>query len=519
MLQHESLHRHFPDLTPVTTWALHRRPSQAALLVAEGTAGLAAFAITAAGGPVWSSGTAAAAVVAGMLWRISGFGIAERMVGRGRRALERDRQIDWPPVTCPYPGGGTIGVTARGGRIVAALRITPSAPAVRILSGGPGCPDDDALSLEQLAGALNSPDTPADRIHVVVRGTRVALPPDWPVGARYRALLGPVSDWAAQEIVVLVEIATERCAGAIARHGGGRWAAARVGALAARRVSDILAGTGIHALPVSAESLAAEADRSFCSGTADLAAAALADGVLAPVLACHDGPATLLLTLRPACPTVSERGHVAACAAVTPSFNRSGSPQRDSPTRAPGISRDARVGLRPGWVAGHRSALSRVRLHTAGCGQIIGADDAGRPVTVRLHGPGVRSVAAAVGDHTAHDLVERAIATGASLLLVTGRPALWAPLVELTGAPDLLWIAGWRYPPTSAFSALGPSDYSVVVLDGPASGPCAPTVWRISPSAADPAADVTLFEQPSGLLTVRTGRSAAIVQQVTTPSL
>jgi hypothetical protein len=132
----------------------------------------------------------------------------------------------------------------------------------------------------------------------------------------------------------------------------------------------------------------------------------------------------------------------------------------------------------------------------------------------------VRTVWAAVADDPARQLVERAVATGARVLIVTGRPAVWQPLVSWVGSPRHLWISGWRYPQRDA--GIQPSDYTVTILDGTASGvpPSADgpagTVWRIERAGVSPVteAEVVLSQPMPGMLTVRTAGEAATLRLV-----
>ncbi|MFC7753906.1 hypothetical protein [Tsukamurella soli] len=223
--------------------------------------------------------------------------------------------------------------------------------------------------------------------------------------------------------------------------------------------------------------------------------------------------------MRPAAPLTGSgvADAVAVCAAVTAPAAHFPDGARHARSVPPTPAPDARLGVRPGWVTGDGAGLAGIGLPASGCGQVLGCDRAGRAVAARLHGPGVRTVGAAVDDGVALTLVERAVATGASVLLFTARPGVWAPLVRAADTPAALWVAGWRYPPQPSLSALRPTDYCLVVLDGVDSGPAAPTVWRLAPAGAPVTGDVTVAADHPGVLTVRAAGSVAAVRPVPTP--
>ncbi|AMY19630.1 MULTISPECIES: type VII secretion protein EccE [Nocardiaceae] len=107
-----------------------------------------------------------------------------------------------------------------------------------------------------------------------------------------------------------------------------------------------------------------------------------------------------------------------------------GTPRARVPARGVGPAHGRRPArLRPL----HPDALDTVTVPVAGCGQLIGVQDDGRGVTVRLWGPGVRRVAVAVDTFVLFQLVWRAVATGASVVVLTDRPAVWRSVIAAAG--------------------------------------------------------------------------------------
>ncbi|BDH58933.1 type VII secretion protein EccE [Tsukamurella sp. PLM1] len=467
-------------------WHRAAWPATGAVLLAEAAAGAAALGIAGAGGPHWAAGAAALAVGGGALTRIRGASGAERAADRLALRTAAATRIE----AAPYPGGGEIAVRRGPGGLTAMVRLTPSAPQLVALLRR----EDPAVPLELLAGLLRHADTPVAALEVLLRGGRVPGIPAAP-RIRYQQLLGPLARWSAAEVLVAVTVDPEACAAACARRGSGPAGQARVAALAARRTVDLLQAEDIPAAPVRPAD-AALLDTAPPPGSVAVDADALARGELDQVLGPGTGTGRAGLVLR------ADGAHGIRLGAW-----------RSGPAGAPRCRGEQDV-------TGDAGALAALHVPRSGYGQILGADAAGGPVGTRLHGPGVRTVWAAVADDPARQLVERAVATGARVLLITGRPATWEPLASWVGSPQCLWISGWRYP--DALAGLGPGDYTVIVLDGTSSGlsPGAVepsgTVWRIEAPGTSPVseADVVLSQPLPGMLTVRTDGAAATLRLV-----
>lgn len=469
-------------LTAPGRWHRAAWPGAGAVLLAEAAAAAAGLGTAALDGPHWAAAAAALTVGAGTLVRFRGTAGAEYAADRLRLRASGHGSVE----AAPFPGGGEIGVRRADRLLTVAVRLTPSSPHLVAMLRR----EDPALPLAPLSELLRHSDTPASRIDVLLAGGRVPGDPPAP-RARYQQLLGPVHRWSTAEVLIAVTIDPKDCAAARARRGGGPSGELRVAALAAHRVIDVLRTRGIAASPLGpAEAAAAEltvpADAVPCEPEA------LASGDLGALFG-GDATGRAGLGIR--------LGDDGILLGAWRSVDDSPSPRRGDHE-----------------ASGPASALAALHLPLDGCGQILGSDATGGPVAVRLHGRGVRSVWAAVADDPARQLVERAVATGARVLIITGRPALWQPLVNWVGSPQHLWISGWQYPG----QAVSPSDYTVTVLDGTAAG-LAPgsvepggTVWRIEEAGISPVteADVVLSQPLPGMLTVRTDGAAATLRLV-----
>ncbi|MGC5025050.1 type VII secretion protein EccE [Tsukamurella sp. DT100] len=467
-------------------WHRAAWPSSGSVLLAEAAAAAAGLGTAALGGPHWAAATAALTVGAGALVRVRGTSGAEYAADRLRVRATAGALVE----AAPYPGGGEIGVRRAERRLTAFVRLAPPAPQLVPMLRR----EDPAIPLRLLADLLRHADTPLARIDLLLAGGRVPGEPPAP-RMRYQQLLGPLHRWAGSDVLVAVTIDPGDCSAACARRGGGPSGELRVAALAAQRTVDVLRAQGITAVPLRPAE-AAGVDPEAPAGSVPCDPEALAQGDLGPLFSV-DAPGRAAISVR---------------------AGRSGGVRVGAWRSADGATEAGRRGDHE--ATGPQDALGAVHVPLGGCGQILGSDATGGPVAARLHGRGVRTVWAAVADDPARQLVERAVATGARVLIVTGRPAMWQPLVNWVGSPRHLWISGWRYP--QQLAELGPADYTVTVLDGTAAGltPGAVepsgTVWRIEQAGISPVteADVVLSQPLPGMLTVRTDGGAATLRLV-----
>ncbi|WP_241386071.1 type VII secretion protein EccE [Rhodococcus sp. CH91] len=344
------------------------------------------------------------------------------------------------------------------------------------------------LPLAAIAACLHRHDAVLDGIDVVMHGCR--LRDSTPAGQAYAQLVGPLPAAAERTVRLVLRLDATSCADAAARRGGGSEGVARTIVAAARRVLRVLADEGHPArlltageveqagLRVSQGVPTAEWGRarrhvvlSTGFGTGGSFDPRAVDRHRTTAVWSHPtSSSTLVIRLRPGDHGTVRVGALARFVTRSPEapavaglLQAHGRHHESLAAALPlGVPRlEGLVPLRE-WCAGELDALA---LPTGGCGQLVGSDGAGRAVTARLTGPGIRTVYLAGELYLAQQVVFRSVAVGARVLLHTDRPASWRSLVESAAGPDRLRIAG---------EYAGDHDFDTVVYDGVRPVPSAP---------------------------------------------
>jgi hypothetical protein len=99
-----------------------------------------------------------------------------------------------------------------------------------------------------------------------------------------------------------------------------------------------------------------------------------------------------------------------------------------------------------------------LHLPPAGCGQLIGSDREGQGIAARIVGPGIGTVYLAGELYVGQQVVMRALAIGARILVRTARPQAWHHLVSTIANPQRLAIA--REPTQTN------AGYNATIVDG-----------------------------------------------------
>jgi hypothetical protein len=172
------------------------------------------------------------------------------------------------------------------------------------------------------------------------------------------------------------------------------------------------------------------------------------------------------------------------------------------------------------WAYGGRTSdLRELAVPASGCGQVVGADEAGRAVALPLFGPQVSRVEICGTLHLAQQAVLRSLALGARVLVHSRRPALWRDMVEQVGRHDLLRVAEFN---RGAIQASADRDYSVEMFDGvvESSVRAGVTSMVVFPpgTAVTPNADVALelISLENSIVNVSTRAGSAVVTMVAT---
>ncbi|WP_245650371.1 type VII secretion protein EccE [Nocardia harenae] len=513
-------------------------------------------------------GAVAAGVVAGLILLVP---VRERtLVARIAGALgrRRDRKLpaNWAssgePFDVPVSEGGGYGMRWDGEALVTMLRIDPPPDSLTLLR--PGALDtDQLLPLAEVARCLDQFDLELAGIDLISTGARTA---GTGVAAQlYERILGPLPAIAHRTVWLVLRLNPLLNADAVEKRGGGSTGSLRAAIIATRRVANRLAALDIATSVLSAAELTAalrrlthgteldevvETPKGLRSGDRHLAlyrveAEAVQPEGLAAIWALPSLSTTVTLRLRPGAHKPETRpdliGTVLLEALVRiDTATEPEEPPLPSLRPLPGRQLRALTTSIPLGDAGRTdpadayrgtlTALTGIAVPTAGCGQLIGADERGRGIAVPLIGEGTRHVEVVGNLDLAQQVVLRAIALGAHGVVHTSRPERWQTMVTALDTPGILTIApraaGASYHPSSPPprpAAPYPST-TVLVFDGvpPTTHAGGATIVHVrdegEPAPLD--ADITLIQDPAApnRITVRTGTAETTVSMVTTPA-
>lgn len=427
---------------------------------------------------------AAAAAVVTVALAVAGIP-AVRRAGIRFALLLRNR-FQHSPMTAPTveiaTPDGPIGTRWNGSTVAAVIAVDASGPSIEAV--GPRRHGDRygtaqrPLPLDLIADALCQPDIRLASIDVISHARR--LHPASPLAEVYHRIVGPLPVAAHRGTYLLLRLDPLDNPAAVARHGGDTDAARRVVALAGRRVAQRLREAGHRARPLSASDVdGAEFDLLDGQSASELSEhlGSLSSGarrtitysvspeaipeVLATCCAASADTTSLILTLAP----TGGQG-------ITISGLLRHIATADTPPAPPGVhrlfgrQRRALAAALPGGpdladlTPGRTVTPSDLRvlsLPPGGSGQLLGADPTGAAVFAPVFGPAVTTISAIVDISLVRQIVLRAIAIGARVVVHTDRPARWLPLAASIGDSRWLRITGPE-------PARGPVD--LVVQDG-----------------------------------------------------
>ncbi len=437
-----------------------------------------------------------------------------------------------------------------GDRLITMLRIDAQPRTVTRLSPS-GLLGDDMLPLAEIARCLDQFDIRLAAIDVISTGSRSAG--TGAVARAYESILGPLPAVAHRTVWVVLRLDPLANAAAVDRRGGGAEGTLRSAVVATRRVANRLAARGLSAVALSAtemnqavaqltlgaapEEFAETTDslthNGFHHTTYRMTPEALGSRGVAEVWSTPTVTSTITVRLQ----RVPDAGTAAAGAIAVTATARFAT--RDTPCRVrsagliplPGKQRRALLFSLPlgtGVAAlpldsylGPRDALAQVPMPIAGCGQLIGADSSGQGVALPLVSRHVRRVEVIGSPLVAKQVILRAIALGASVVVHTNRHDAWRPMVGYVDMPQALTLATWSAGSQQA------SSYrfaTLVVFDGivPSGHHSDATVMVLrqhGPVADGFEPDITLIEDQgtANLVTVRTESGETSVYMVATP--
>lgn len=371
------------------------------------------------------------------------------------------------------PNGDVFGVHWRGDRVSCVLELEPPGGAATEL-GLSRASVKSTLDLTTIARCLTQHDISVTAVDIVSHGSRTSS--GSPATDVYERLIGPLPAVAVRTVWVTVTVDLRDNRAAVDARGGGRSGASRTVGIATERISRALGADGVFSRLLTSNEIRSAAAH-LCRGvpfdslTESWKAAPLPgvidtafgfdfrridDEVLADLwsVAALSTTTAVHLTHHP---TAGHVGLSGSCNFVTRTTRPS--PPLTRAISMNGRQRQALLTSLPLAITapGHADPVRRIgfddaralSIPTAGCGQLLGSNSSGHGVAVRVFGTGIGSVMVTGELYLAQQLIFRAVAIGARILIRSDRPHAWGPLVDSLAAPDRLCIDGGPHRPSS----------------------------------------------------------------------
>lgn len=528
------------------------------------------------GAPVYAAVAGGVCIVVAGLTRVRGRALARFLTDPITFRWQTFRRNSSPTLNAafdvPLPEGGSHGLRWHDDCLVAMLRIDSAPRPMTLLSPGTlRGPDRDGaedaawvVPLPEIARCLAQFDIDLASIDVISTGSRTFGADT--VARLYDQVLGPLPAIAHRTVWIVLHFDPSTNPRAVRSRGGGPAGALRAASMAAKRVANRLAAKGFSISALSAAEMDAaveqltngatietlvESPRSvehngihFTSYQVDPELIGSAD--FTRVWATPSLATTLTVRLRPATargagaarphrsadPAQQDRIAVSVLARFDTARELTEAPMPGLQP-LPGKQYQAFLDSLPigaprlelGAGCGKADELAAVALPTAGCGQLIGADESGHGVAVPLVGYQMRRVEIIGGLQLAQQVILRAIALGAKVVVHTDRHEAWRTMVTNIDAPQTLSIAAaWS---AAVQQARSPRGVNVIVFDGKTAGANTANTTTIvlrtadsaQPDAARVPADVTLTQRDgtTNLVDVQTTAGKITVRMVATP--
>ncbi|MBF6297610.1 type VII secretion protein EccE [Nocardia amamiensis] len=381
--------------------------------------------------------------------------------------------------TIDYRGtdGRSLGLFWDGSRVVTVVEVLPP-PGGLTRIGRTTVHASHLLPLPELAKCLNQHDILLSGIDIISHGHRSRS--GTPAGPIYESLLGPLPATAHRTVWLAISFDAVACPEATARRGGGAEGASRAVTIATQRIMRTLEDADCSARILTAPEIRkavlqitgdydprtlehrwryAEIGNNVNVGSG-VDPKRLSSDLLAQLWVPPSRGTTVAVRLRPG--SSAESVSVGAAWRLT---------ARELPERAelPGMvsmngrHRDGLLAHLPIAVPGLDDTVPMIEypidvldvlhLPSSGCGQLIGSDDEGNGVAVRIVGAGISTVYVAGELYLAQQLVFRALAVGERILIRTDRAQAWENLVTTIGNPERLTIAVETHQSDAGFTA------------------------------------------------------------------
>lgn len=373
--------------------------------------------------------------------------------------------------------GRSLGLYWEGSRVVTVVEVlAPPGGLTRIARNTVHA--SHLLPLPELAKCLNQHDILLSGIDIVSHGHRSRS--GTPAGKIYESLLGPLPATAHRTVWLAISFDAVACPEAAARRGGGAEGASRAVTIATQRIMRALEDADCNARILTAPEIRkavlqitsgfdprtlehrwryAEIGNSVNIGMA-VDPKRLGSDLLAQLWVAPSRGTTVAVRLRPG--SSAESVSIGAAWRLT---------ARELPERSKlagmvsmnGRHRDGLLAHLPLAVPGVDATvpmseypidvIDALHLPSSGCGQLIGSDDEGNGVAVRIVGAGISTVYVAGELYLAQQLVFRALAVGERILIRTDRAHAWENLVTTIGNPERLTLAVETHQSDAGFTA------------------------------------------------------------------
>jgi type VII secretion protein EccE len=437
--------------------------------------------------------------------------------------------------------GRSLGLYWDGSRVVTVVEVLPP-PGGLTRIARTTVHASHLLPLAELAKCLNQHDILLSGIDIISHGHRSRS--GTPAGKIYESLLGPLPATAHRTVWLAIGFDAVACPEAADRRGGGAEGASRAVTIATQRIMRTLEDADCNARILTAPEIRkavlqitggydprtlehrwryAEIGNNVNIGSA-VDPKRLASDLLAQLWVAPSRGTTVAVRLRPG--SSADSVSIGAAWRLT---------ARELPERSelPGMismngrHRDGLLAHLPLAVPGVDDTVPMIEhlidivddlhLPSSGCGQLIGSDDEGNGVAVRIVGAGISTVYVAGELYLAQQLVFRALAVGERILIRTDRARAWENLVTTIGNPERLTIAAETHQSDAGFTA--------TVVDGvlaPAPHAGVTTIYVTGDPTGWPASRPDLaIHQPGAIgnhVVLRTGTAQVDLTLVSIPS-
>ncbi|WP_227984271.1 type VII secretion protein EccE [Nocardia spumae] len=375
------------------------------------------------------------------------------------------------------PDGRSLGLYWEGSRVVAVVEVLPPRGGLTRIDRNT-VHASHLLPLPELAQCLSQHDILLSGIDIISHGHRSRS--GTPAGPIYESLLGPLPATAHRTVWLAISFDALACPDAAARRGGGAEGAGRAVTIATQRIVRALEDADCASRVLTAPEIRkavwqisagvdpralthrwryAELGNSVNIGAA-VDPTQLGSDLLAQLWVAPSRGTTVAVRLRPG--SSAETVNIGAAWRLTARelpektarkgmVSLSGRHRQSLlahlPIAIPGVDDTVPMSQYPIDVVGV------LHLPSSGCGQLIGSDEEGNGVAVRLVGQGISTVYVAGELYLAQQLVFRALAVGERILVRTDRPHAWEQLVTTIGNPERLTIAVETHQSDAGFTA------------------------------------------------------------------